>query len=68
MNKLSRKDSKHLSERLFLEKEKWHRRQARMSFARKLGILDELYESVSSLPVLGSGGESARQNLDNDAG
>ena len=68
MSRLSRAGSKHCSERLFLEKEKWHRRQARMSFARKLGVLDELYESVSSLPVLDSGGESARQSLDNGAG
>jgi hypothetical protein len=53
---------------LFLEQEKWHRRQARMSFARKLGVLDDLYESVSSLPVLDRGEESARQSPDNDAG
>jgi len=68
MNRLSRAGSKHYSERLFLEKEKWHRRQARMSFARKLSVLDDLYESVSSLPVLDRGEESARQSPDNDAG
>ena len=42
--------TKHYSERLFLEKEKWHRRQARMSFARKLRALDELFEGASALP------------------
>jgi len=60
--------SKPYSERLILEKEKWHRRQARMSFARKLAILDSFYESVSSLPVLHGGGDSARESLDHDAG
>ena len=68
MSKLSRAGSRPYSERLFLEKERWHRRQARMSFARKLAVLDSLYESVSSLPVLHSGGDLERDSLDNDAG
>jgi hypothetical protein len=67
MSKLSGAGSKPLSDRLFLEKEKWRRRQARMSFARKLAVLDELYESVSSLPFLDGRGDSARESLDNDA-
>ncbi len=49
MSNLSRAGSKPLSDRLFLEKEKWRRRQARMSFARKLAVLDSLHGSVSSL-------------------
>ena len=45
-------DSKAYSERAFREKERWHRRQARMSFKRKLEILDWLREAGGSLPKL----------------
>jgi hypothetical protein len=43
-------DSRNLTKRLFAEKERWHRRQARMSFARKLLVLDNLFESAKDLP------------------
>ena len=42
--------SKLYSERAFLEKEKWHRRRARMSLEKKLQVLDRLLESRKSLP------------------
>ena len=42
--------SKLYSEHAFLEKEKWHRRRARMSLAKKLQVLDRLLESRMSLP------------------
>ena len=35
-------DSKRYAELAFREKEKWHRRRARMSLARKLEVLDRL--------------------------
>ena len=37
-------DSKAYAELVFREKEKWHRRRARMSFSRKLEVLDQLRE------------------------
>ena len=37
-------DSKAYGELAFQEKEKWHRRRARMSFSRKLEVLDRLRE------------------------
>ena len=37
-------DSKTYGELAFREKEKWHRRQERMSFKRKLEALDRLRE------------------------
>ena len=64
MNKLSRVGSKHYSERLFLEKEKWHRRQARMSFARKLGVLDELFEMAKDIPKLRRADDKPSQGLE----
>ena len=36
----------------FVEKEKWHRRRARMSFTRKLEALDRLLEMAKELPKL----------------
>ena len=35
-------DSKTYGEQAFREKEKWHRRQERMSFKRKLEVLERL--------------------------
>ena len=35
-------NSKTYAEQAFREKEKWHRRQARMSFKRKLEVLERL--------------------------
>jgi hypothetical protein len=35
-------DSKTYAEQVFREKEKWHRRQERMSFERKLEVLERL--------------------------
>ena len=37
-------DSKTYAELVFREKEKWRCRQARMSFSRKLEVLDQLRE------------------------
>ena len=45
-------DSKSYSEQAFLEKEKWHRRRARMSFVKKLEALDRLLEMGKQLPKL----------------
>ena len=44
--------SKRYSEQAFLEKEKWHRRQARMSLTRKVQALDRLLERARNLPKL----------------
>ena len=49
------RDSKAYSERIYQEKERWHRRQARMSFARKLMVLDSLLESRKELPTVKRG-------------
>ena len=49
----SPKDSAPLAERIFEEKAKWHRRRARASFARKLAVLDKLFEDARRLPGLG---------------
>lgn len=38
----SRKDSISLAERLFRDKERWHKKQARMSFEKKLEALERL--------------------------
>ena len=48
----SPKDSARLAERLFEEKAKWHRRQAKASFESKLAVLDKLYEDAKHLPKL----------------
>ena len=48
----SPKDSAPLAERIFEEKAKWHRRRARASFARKLAVLDKLFEDARYLPKL----------------
>ena len=45
-------DSKAYAELAFREKEKWHRRQARMSFACKLEVLDELRQRGKILKEL----------------
>ncbi len=43
-------DSKAYGEFAFREKEKWHRRRARMSLSRKLEVLDRLREMGKQLP------------------
>ena len=45
-NRPSRKDSARSAERIFAEKAKWHRQQARASFARKLAVLDDMFEDA----------------------
>ena len=45
-------DSKSYAELAFREKEKWHRRRARMSLVRKLEILDRLRELYMERPKL----------------
>ena len=45
-------DSKTYAELAFREKEKWRRRQARMSFKRKLEVLDRLRERGLELKSL----------------
>ena len=47
--------SKRYSEQAFVEKEKWHRRRARMSLEKKLQALDRLREMGKHLPKLVSG-------------
>ena len=47
--------SKRYSEQAFVEKEKWHRRRARMSLERKLQALDRLLEMSKYLPKLVAG-------------
>jgi len=44
--------SKAYGELAFREKEKWHRRQARMSFSRKLEALDRLRERAREIAKL----------------
>ena len=48
----SPEDSARSVERIFDEKVKWHRRKARVSFARKLAVLDKLFEDARRLPRL----------------
>ena len=48
----SPKDSARLAERIFEEKAKWHRQQAKASFESKLAVLDKLYEDAKHLPKL----------------
>ncbi len=45
-------DSKAYGELVFREKEKWHRRRARMSLSRKLEALDRLRERGRELARL----------------
>ena len=45
-------DSKAYGEQAFREKAKWHRRQARMSFSRKLEVLDRLRERAREIAKL----------------
>ncbi len=45
-------DSKSYAELAYREKEKWHRRQARMSFKRKLEVLDRLRQRGLELKSL----------------
>ena len=45
-------DSKLYSKLVFLEKEKWHRRRERMSFTRKIEVLDRLLKMAVELPKL----------------
>lgn len=65
-------DSKAYSERAYREKERWHRSQARMSFKRKLEVLDWLREAGASLPKLvneqdeGRGGPRLRPLLEGE--
>jgi len=49
-NTRSRRGSAPLAEKLFEEKDLWHRRRARMSFARKLEVLDRMRERLLELP------------------
>ena len=42
-------DSKAYGELVFREKAKWHRRRARMSFQRKLEVLDRLRERAKEI-------------------
>ena len=42
-------DPKAYAELVFREKAKWHRRQARMSFSRKLEVLDRLRERAREI-------------------
>ena len=44
--------SKRYSEMAFQQKERYHRRRRRMSFARKLAILDTLLEGRRHMPKL----------------
>ena len=44
--------SRPLAERIFEEKAKWHRRQAKASVESKLAVLDKLYEDAKHLPKL----------------
>ena len=44
--------SKRYSEQAFVEKEKWHRRRARMSLEKKLQSLDRMLETSKNLPKL----------------
>ena len=48
--KPSPSDSARSAERIFDEKAKWHRRKARASFARKLAVLDKLFEDAKGPP------------------
>ena len=45
-------DSKRYSEMAFRQKESYHQRRRRMSFARKLVVLDALLEARRHLPKL----------------
>ena len=47
-------DSKRYSGRAFSAKEEWHHRRARMSFTRKIDMLDRLLEMSKTLPKLES--------------
>ena len=42
-------DSKAFQELVFREEAKWHRRRARMSFQRKLEVLDRLRERAKEI-------------------
>jgi hypothetical protein len=43
-------DSKRYSEMAFRQKERYHQRRRRMSFARKLAVLDTLLEARKNMP------------------
>ena len=43
-------DSRRYAEQAFLAKEQWHRRQAGMSFTRKVQAMDQLWEMAKELP------------------
>ncbi|MBI4282018.1 MAG: hypothetical protein HY672_00825 [Chloroflexi bacterium] len=45
-------DSKRYAEQAFREKERWHRRQERMSLTLKIVVLDRLWEMAKELPKL----------------
>ena len=45
-------DSKLYVDAIFKEKEQYHRRRARMSFARKLEVLEKLLDMRKELPRL----------------
>ncbi len=54
-------DSKSYAELAFREKERWHRRRARMSLARKLEVLDRLRGLYKKRPrIIGRRAQSGR--------
>ena len=52
-----RADSKTYTELAFREKEKWHRRGAKMSRTKKIEALDRLLETRKYIPKISSGAE-----------
>ena len=48
-------DSKSYTELAFREKEKWHRRRAKMSLTKKIEALDRLLEMRKHIPKISSG-------------
>jgi len=55
-------DSKLYSNLVFLEKEKWRRRRERMSFTRKIEVLDRLLKMAVELPRLDGAGDEHRRS------
>ena len=52
-------DSKSYTEMAFREKEKWHRRRAKMSLTKKMEALDRLLEMRKHIPkITSSAGKS----------
>jgi hypothetical protein len=48
-------DSKTYTEMAFREKEKWHRRQARISLTKKIEALDRMLEGRKHIPKISRG-------------